>query len=73
MSDSGHLFPAPAVLLIAVIASRVAPRPPGTSHSDGFARAEIIATVCCCLGIVVVIVIEAIGRLHQSQPVTGLA
>jgi len=75
MSDSGHMFSDSAALLIAVIASRVALRPPGTRHSYGFARAEIIAALLnslLLLGIVVVIVVEAIHRLYQPQPVSGL-
>ena len=75
MSDSGHMFSDSAALLIAVIASRVALRPPGARHSYGFARAEVIAALLnglLLLGIVVVIVVEAFHRLNQPQPVSGL-
>jgi cobalt-zinc-cadmium efflux system protein len=74
MSDSGHMFSDSAALLVAVIASRVALRPPGTRHSYGFARAEIIAATMnglLLLTIVTMIVIEAIQRLQHPQPVSG--
>ena len=75
MSDSGHMFSDSAALMIALIASRVARRPPGVKHSYGFARAEIIAALLnglLLLGIVIIIVVEAIHRLYQPQPVSGL-
>jgi cobalt-zinc-cadmium efflux system protein len=75
MSDAGHMFSDSAALLIAVIASRVALRPPGATHSYGFARAEVIAALLnglLLLGIVVIIVVEAIRRLYQPQPVSGM-
>jgi len=75
MSDSGHMISDSAALLIAVIASRIALKPPGARHSYGFARAEIIAALInglLLLGIVIIIVVEAIHRLYQPQPVTGL-
>ncbi len=75
MSDSGHMISDSAALLIAVIASRIALKPPGTRHSYGFARAEIIAALLnglLLLGIVIIIVVEAIHRLYEPQPVSGL-
>ncbi|UCH46828.1 MAG: cation transporter, partial [Betaproteobacteria bacterium] len=74
MSDSGHMFSDSAALLMAVIAARVAVKPPGARHSYGFARAEVIAASLnglLLLGIVVMIVFEAIDRLQQPQPVSG--
>lgn len=74
MSDSGHMFSDSAALLIGVIASRVALKPPGERHSYGFARAEVIAATLnglMLLAIVVTIVIEAIQRLQAPQPVAG--
>lgn len=74
MSDSGHMFSDSAALLIAVIAARVALKPPGARHSYGFARAEIIAATMnglLLLGIVVTIIVEATRRLQQPQPVSG--
>jgi len=75
ISDSGHMISDSAALLIAVIASRIALKPAGVRHSYGFARAEIIAALLnglLLLGIVIVIVVEAVHRLYQPQPVTGL-
>jgi cobalt-zinc-cadmium efflux system protein len=75
MSDSGHMFSDSAALLVAVIAARMALKPPGAKHSYGFARAEVIAASfngLLLLGIVVMIVVEAIQRLQQPQPVSGL-
>jgi cobalt-zinc-cadmium efflux system protein len=74
MSDSGHMFSDSAGLLLAVIASRVALKPPGARHTYGFARAEVIAATLnglLLIGIVVTIVIEAIQRLQHPQPVSG--
>ena len=74
MSDAGHMFSDSAALLVAVIAAKVALKPPGARHSYGFARAEAIAASfngLLLLGIVVLIVIEAIERLQQPQPVSG--
>lgn len=74
MSDSAHMFSDSAALFIAAIASRVAQKPPGVRHSYGFARAEVIAAFLnglLLLGIVVVIVIEAVHRLRAPQPVSG--
>ncbi len=75
ISDSGHMISDSAALLIAVIASRIAQKPAGVRHSYGFARAEIIAALLnglLLLGIVIIIVVEAVRRLHQPQPVAGL-
>lgn len=74
ISDAGHMFSDSAALLLAVIASRVARKPPGARHSYGFARAEVIAATLnglLLLAIVVTIVIEAIQRLQHPQPVSG--
>ena len=74
MSDAGHMFSDSAALLVAVIAAKVALKPPGTRHSYGFARAEVIAASMnglLLLGIVTLIIVEAIDRLQQPQPVSG--
>jgi cobalt-zinc-cadmium efflux system protein len=74
ISDSGHMFSDSAALLVAVIAARVALKPPGAKHSYGFARAEVVAASfngLLLLGIVVMIVVEAIDRLQRPQPVSG--
>jgi len=74
MSDSGHMFSDATALAIAVVASRIALRPPGSKHTYGFARAEIVAAFVnglLLLAIVVVIFVEAIRRLQNPQPVSG--
>lgn len=75
MSDSGHMFSDSAALFIAAVASRVAQKPAGSRHSYGLARTEVIAAVFNALllvGIVTVIVIEAVQRLRAPQPVSGI-
>jgi cobalt-zinc-cadmium efflux system protein len=74
MSDSGHMFSDATALAIAVVASRIALRPPGSKHTYGFARAEIVAAFVnglLLLAIVVVIFVEAVRRLQNPQPVSG--
>lgn len=74
MSDAGHMFSDSAALLVAVIAAKVALKPPGTRHSYGFARAEVIAATMnglLLLGIVTLIIIEAIDRLQRPHSVSG--
>jgi cobalt-zinc-cadmium efflux system protein len=74
MSDSGHMFSDATALAIAVVASRIALRPPGSKHTYGFARAEVVAAFInglLLLAIVVVIFVEAVRRLQNPQPVAG--
>ena len=74
MSDSGHMFSDATALAIAVVASRIALRPPGSKHTYGFARAEVVAAFInglLLLAIVVVIFVEAVRRLQNPQPVSG--
>lgn len=74
MSDSGHMFSDATALAIAVVASRIALRPPGSKHTYGFARAEVVAAFVnglLLLAIVVVIFVEAVRRLQNPQPVSG--
>jgi len=75
MSDAGHMLSDALALGLAAFASWVARRPAGTRHSYGFARAEVVAAFVnglAMLLIVVVICVEAIARLLDPQPVTGL-
>ncbi len=75
MSDSGHMFSDSAALGIAALAAWIARRPPGARHSYGFARAEVVAgfvNSLALLTVVVVIVVEAVRRLMDPQPVAGL-
>ena len=74
MSDAGHMFSDATALAIAVVASRIALRPPGSRHTYGFARAEVVAAFVnglLLLAIVVVIFVEAVRRLQNPGPVSG--
>lgn len=75
MSDAGHMLSDALALGLAAFASWVASRPAGARHSYGFARAEVVAAFVnglALLLIVVAIAVEAIERLLQPQPVSGL-
>jgi cobalt-zinc-cadmium efflux system protein len=75
MSDAGHMFSDSLALGLAAFAARVAARPAGDRHSYGFARAEVVAAFVnglAMLLIVVLIVVEAVERLLEPQPVAGL-
>jgi cobalt-zinc-cadmium efflux system protein len=72
LSDAGHMFSDALALGLAAVAARLAQRPVGHSHSYGWARAEVIGAMLNCLimlGIVVMLVVEAIQRLLAPQPV----
>lgn len=74
-SDAGHMFSDALALGLAAGAARLSRRPPGLKHSYGLARAEVIgATVngLLMLGIIVVIVIEAVERLLAPSPVDAV-
>lgn len=75
MSDAGHMFSDSLALGLAAFAAWVAARPAGERHSYGFARAEVVAAFVnglAMLLIVVVIVVEAVARLLEPEPVAGL-
>lgn len=74
MSDSGHMFSDGAALALAAVAARLASRPPGSRHSYGWARAEVIGALVnglLMLGIVIWLVVEAVQRLLHPQEVHG--
>ncbi len=74
MSDAGHMLSDALALGLAAFAAWVGNRPAGSRHSYGFARAEVVAAFVnglAMLLIVVVIAVEAIGRLLDPQPVSG--
>ncbi|MEO8163861.1 MAG: cation diffusion facilitator family transporter [Betaproteobacteria bacterium] len=75
MSDAGHMLSDALALGLAAFAAWVGSRPAGSRHSYGFARAEVVAAFVnglAMLLIVIVIAVEAIGRLLEPQAVTGL-
>ena len=74
LSDAGHMVTDVAALSIAIIAQRLAQRPPSRRASYGYARAEVIAAfinALLMLGAVVWIAIEAARRLLAPAPVAG--
>lgn len=75
MSDAGHMLFDVMALGLAAFAAWVGARPAGVRHSYGFARAEVVAAFfngLAMLLIVVLIVVEAVERLLQPEPVAGL-
>ena len=74
LSDAGHMVTDVAALSIALIAQRLAQRPPSGRASYGYARAEVLAAFCnalLMLAAVAWIALEAIRRLFAPAPVAG--
>lgn len=74
LSDAGHMATDVAALALAVLAQRVARRPPSKQKSYGYARAEVLGAftnALLMLGVVVWIIVEAVARLLQPTPVSG--
>jgi cobalt-zinc-cadmium efflux system protein len=74
LSDAGHMVTDAFSLALAAFAAWIAKRPPSARHTYGLVRAEIIAALVnglLMLGVVAFIVIEAIERLRNPQPVAG--
>ncbi len=74
MSDAGHMLSDAMALGLAAFAAWMSRRPAGARHSYGFARAEVVAAFVnglIMLLIVVIIAVEAIGRLLDPQPIAG--
>ncbi len=71
-SDAGHMFSDALSLGLAAGAAWVARRPPGLKHSYGLARAEVLGATLnglIMLGIIVVLVVEAVQRLLAPHAV----
>ena len=76
VSDAGHMLSDALALGLAAGAAWLARRPPGLKHSYGLARAEVIGASLnglLMLGIIVVIVVEAVQRLLNPRPVVASA
>lgn len=72
VSDAGHMFSDAVALALAAVAARLAQRPASLRHSYGWARAEVIGAMLnslIMLGIIVMLVVEAVQRLLAPQPV----
>jgi cobalt-zinc-cadmium efflux system protein len=75
LGDAGHMFSDAVALGLAALAAVISRRPPSARHSYGLMRAEVIAALLnglLMLAVVLGIVIEAIRRIQQPQPVSGL-
>ena len=74
LADAGHMLTDAAALGLAWAASRLANRPPDARRSFGYQRLRVLATFvngCALLFIVAWIVIEAVQRMLQPQPVVA--
>jgi cobalt-zinc-cadmium efflux system protein len=74
ISDAGHMVTDAAALGLALLAQLIAKRPPSSRHSFGFGRAEALAAfvnALAMLALVVWIVVEAVHRFMDPQPVQG--
>ena len=74
LSDAGHMVTDVAALSIAVIAERLARRPPTRHASYGYARAEVLAAfinALLMLGAIAWIAVEAARRLFAPAPVAA--
>lgn len=76
MADAGHMLTDSTALGLAAVAAWVAARPADQNHSWGHGRAEIIAAMvngAAMLGLVAVVVYNAIERFQNPVEVSGLA
>jgi cobalt-zinc-cadmium efflux system protein len=74
ISDAGHMVTDAAALGLALLAQKIAKRPPSAKHSFGFGRAEALAAFVnglVMLAVVGWIVIEAARRFARPEPVQG--
>lgn len=74
ISDAGHMVTDAAALGLALLAQRLAKRPPSARHSFGFGRAEALAAFVnglVMLALVAWIMIEAALRFNRPEPVQG--
>jgi cobalt-zinc-cadmium efflux system protein len=73
-SDAGHMATDVAALGLALLAQKVARRPPSRQKSYGYARAEVLGAfvnALAMLGVVIWISVEAVTRLLAPTPVAG--
>jgi cobalt-zinc-cadmium efflux system protein len=75
-SDAGHMFSDSLALGLAAGAAWLARRPPGVKHSYGLARAEVLGAALnglLMLGIIVILVVEAVQRFLHPRPIAAVA
>jgi len=76
VSDAAHLLTDAGALVLALVAARLAERPPRGGYTYGLRRAEILSAQANGLTLVLLAVwlaIEAVRRLLHPPPVAGLA
>lgn len=76
LGDAGHMVSDTFALGFAALAAWIAKRPASRRHSYGLGRADVVAAMVNGLFMLVVvlgIVIEAIERFREPQPVVGVA
>lgn len=74
LSDAGHMVTDSASLFFALLANVLAGRPASGKYSFGFAKLEILAALLNAIAmfaVVVWIVLEAVERFTDPQPVNG--
>ena len=74
MSDAGHMFSDGLGLAMAAFAAWIASKPPSEQHTYGLGRAEVLGAWVSTLFILivaVVIIVEAVRRLHNPEQVSG--
>lgn len=74
LADAGHMLADVAALGLSLFASWVARRPPSASRTYGSHRAEILAALAngaALAAVAVSIVLEAVQRLSDPEPVRG--
>jgi cobalt-zinc-cadmium efflux system protein len=76
LSDAAHLLTDAGALVLALVAARLARRPPRGGYTYGLQRAEILSAQANGLTLVLLAVwlaVEAVQRLVHPPPVVGLA
>src|SRR4051794_6693266 len=74
LADAGHLLTDASSLALALVAVRVAARPPSGRHTFGWQRAEILAALANGAALVVIALVTvwaALGRLSDPRAVDG--
>lgn len=75
LSDAGHMITDAAALGMALVAQKIAQRPPSARASYGYARAEVLAAFVNALAMLLIvgtIIYEAARRLANPSPVAGM-
>ena len=75
LADSGHMLADAGALALAWVAARLAHKPSDALRSYGYHRFQVLAAYTNGIALFLVaglIVIEALKRLHEPQPVLGM-